>query len=93
MAKNRFEIHNSFTVTSMRMRTLTIFLSVLITTLFTTIPANAQSDRTFTYLALGDSYTIGETVDAKRRWPVQLANFLNIKGKKVSQPLIIAKTG
>ncbi len=66
---------------------------MVITTLFTAIPANAQSDRTFSYLALGDSYTIGETVDAKRRWPVQLANFLNIKGKNVSQPLVIAKTG
>ena len=28
------------------------------------------------YLALGDSYTIGERVDAAERWPVQLVSLL-----------------
>ena len=32
--------------------------------------------RTFSYLALGNSYTIGEGVPAEQRWPVQLAKLL-----------------
>lgn len=40
------------------------------------------------YLALGDSYTIGESVDVSERFPVQLARTLNI-----GEPQIIAKTG
>jgi len=45
------------------------------------------------YLALGDSYTIGESVDTHQRWPVQLAAQLKQKGIKISDPRIIAKTG
>ncbi|NJO92714.1 MAG: SGNH/GDSL hydrolase family protein, partial [Chloroflexia bacterium] len=33
-----------------------------------------------TYLALGDSYTIGESVDENDRWPVQLTNEINKRG-------------
>jgi lysophospholipase L1-like esterase len=40
------------------------------------------------YLALGDSYTIGESVAPADRFPVQLARELH-----VGQPQIIAKTG
>jgi lysophospholipase L1-like esterase len=45
------------------------------------------------YLALGDSYTIGESVDISSRWPVQLARLLSEDGTIVTDPLIIAKTG
>lgn len=45
------------------------------------------------YLALGDSYTIGERVDAKLRWPVQLADLLRGQRMDVGQPTIIARTG
>jgi lysophospholipase L1-like esterase len=41
-----------------------------------------------TFLALGDSYTIGESVAADERFPHQLA-----KALKVQEPQIIAKTG
>lgn len=40
------------------------------------------------YLALGDSYTIGESVAEKDRWPNQLADQL-----KIPRPKIIATTG
>lgn len=40
------------------------------------------------YLALGDSYTIGESVSASERFPVQLAREL-----RLGDPEIIAKTG
>lgn len=45
------------------------------------------------FLALGDSYTIGESVDEKERWPVQLAATLRERGQAVGVPQIIAVTG
>ena len=47
----------------------------------------------YTFLALGDSYTIGEGVDASERWPVQLAERLRENGVDVADPDIIAQTG
>jgi len=44
------------------------------------------------YLALGDSYTIGESVDEAERWPNQLADFLGAGGVP-TEVTIIAKTG
>jgi lysophospholipase L1-like esterase len=45
------------------------------------------------YLALGDSYTIGEGAAASARWPVQLARGLRERGVHIAPPEIIAKTG
>jgi lysophospholipase L1-like esterase len=45
------------------------------------------------YLALGDSYTIGETIAAGGRWPVQLAALLRQGGVAVGEPEIVARTG
>ncbi len=45
------------------------------------------------YLALGDSYTIGEAVAPSGRWPVQLATALQEVGIVVAEPQIIATTG
>lgn len=47
----------------------------------------------YSYLALGDSYTIGESVEPSERWPVQLKERLNERGIAVVAPKIIAKTG
>lgn len=46
-----------------------------------------------TYLALGDSYTVGEGVAAAERWPVQLVARLAQGQVYVKSPQIIAKTG
>src|ERR1041385_7484555 len=45
------------------------------------------------FLALGDSYTIGESVAVADRWPNQLALQLRKDGIDVADPEIIAKTG
>ena len=45
------------------------------------------------YLALGDSYTIGEGVPEFGRWPVQLARSLRNDGIPMSEPRIVAQTG
>ena len=45
------------------------------------------------YLALGDSYTIGESVDVSERWPVQLVRRLQDASVSIAEPEIIARTG
>lgn len=45
------------------------------------------------FLALGDSYTIGEAVPESERWPVQLARLMRARGVAVAEPTIIARTG
>jgi lysophospholipase L1-like esterase len=45
------------------------------------------------FLALGDSYTIGESVAEAERWPVQLAALLNEQGVNIDAPIIRARTG
>ena len=45
------------------------------------------------YLALGDSYTIGEGAAEADRWPVQLASQARAKGLNLASPDIIARTG
>jgi lysophospholipase L1-like esterase len=45
------------------------------------------------YLALGDSYTIGEGVEEAGRWPMQLARALREEGIALGDPRIIATTG
>lgn len=46
-----------------------------------------------TYLALGDSYTIGEAVKTQLAFPYQLVDKLNAMGQNYSKPQIIATTG
>jgi lysophospholipase L1-like esterase len=55
------------------------------------MPADA-SDR-LRYLALGDSYTIGEGVPAGSTWPVQLARRLRAQRIPLDDPRVIAQTG
>ncbi|MBS1556752.1 MAG: SGNH/GDSL hydrolase family protein [Bacteroidetes bacterium] len=64
-----------------------LFISLLMT-LSTSM--NAQEKK---YLALGDSYTIGESVSEAERWPNQLRDSLNKKGYAIGKPTIIATTG
>jgi lysophospholipase L1-like esterase len=45
------------------------------------------------YLALGDSYTIGEDVPAQARWPMQLVEKLRKQAVAIDDPQIIAVTG
>lgn len=45
------------------------------------------------YLALGDSYTIGESVPTMENFPYQLADSISKRGKAYESPVIIARTG
>jgi lysophospholipase L1-like esterase len=54
---------------------------------------NSLQEPRFSYLALGDSYTIGESVPSSGRWSHQLAELLRASNTAVSDPDIIARTG
>ena len=54
---------------------------------------NTSEEKKHTFLALGDSYTIGEAVPENECWPMQLVEMLNDAGKPFSKPQIIATTG
>lgn len=76
-----------------RMSLRLVFLMALIITFSSCSPKLKPSDEKITYLALGDSYTIGEKVKIGERWPVQLVKELEKNGHEILPPTIIAKTG
>jgi len=50
-------------------------------------------DKALTFLALGDSYTIGESVPIYENFPYQTVQLLRKNGISVHAPEIVAKTG
>ncbi|HVC17832.1 MAG TPA: SGNH/GDSL hydrolase family protein [Rhodanobacter sp.] len=56
-------------------------------------PSTPTASPTPHYLALGDSYTIGEAVAAHERWPAQLVRRLRRAGSALAEPHIVAATG
>jgi len=71
-----------------RMKNYYILLFLIISTMKMAAQSNSLS-----YLALGDSYTIGESVNEHERWPNQLVEALVKNCIEVSKPRIIATTG
>lgn len=65
---------------------------IVLIILFLATSSCAQQEQ-LNYLALGDSYTIGESVPEDLRWPVQLVDQLQKGEFKIAAPTIIAKTG
>jgi lysophospholipase L1-like esterase len=61
-----------------------LLVAIVLLTACTAVPTPTN----VRYLALGDSYTIGESVAVDERFPMQLARELSI-----AEPRIIAKTG
>ena len=54
---------------------------------------NLQEKNDFNYLALGDSYTVGESVPVEQSFPMQLSNRLESELNKGVETKIIARTG
>lgn len=54
---------------------------------------NNQRESPYSFIALGDSYTIGEGVDEDERWPNQFVDVAYENGVDFDQPMIIAETG
>ena len=58
------------------------------------LPPPGPVDTTISYLALGDSYTIGTSVEPEQRWPYQLAARLGERDRIAVDPLeIVARNG
>jgi lysophospholipase L1-like esterase len=74
------------------MRSLLLVLSLVLTAGCTMIQTPRAPEPT-TFLALGDSYTIGEAVEESGRWTVQLAGLLQAEGIALQSPRTIARTG
>ena len=74
-------------------------LNSIVLLLFLTISCNSSkmptntSQKTFSYLALGDSYTIGESVLSEKNFPQQVVALLRKVKVNIDDPAIIAKTG
>ena len=64
-----------------------------ITTPADTTKTKPMTNDSLTYLALGDSYTVGEAEPQAQSYPYQLVDSLNSKGYKVLRPEVIATTG
>lgn len=52
-----------------------------------------KTDTAKTFLALGDSYTIGQSVNENERFPAQTIALLQQQGVKMANPVYIATTG
>jgi len=70
-----------------------IIKSALIVFIVFSISMKSMSQDKYSYLALGDSYTIGELVEEEERWPVVLSKKLNDRGIEIEVEKIIATTG
>ncbi len=66
---------------------------VLAAMLATGVADDTRAAATASYLALGDSYTIGENVEPAGRWPMQLAAALRADGIVIDDPRLVATTG
>ena len=54
---------------------------------------NTPRESPYNFIALGDSYTIGEGVNEDERWPNQFVDVAYENGVDFDQPMIIAETG
>jgi lysophospholipase L1-like esterase len=55
--------------------------------------SSPEQNQLKTFLALGDSYTIGESVEVNKRWPNQLVSQANATKTVFEEAKIIARTG
>lgn len=77
----------------MNARFAIIILILIFLPIFAMMGQNIRVENHVSMLALGDSYTIGESVLKEERWPHQFAEALREQGLEVDEPDYIATTG
>ncbi len=70
-----------------------VFLILISLSYFHNTYSQKMSEKTYSYLALGDSYTIGESVPGNQNFPSQAIELLRKNGFSFSDAMIVAKTG
>lgn len=77
----------------MKKRILLLSISLSQVLISVLIAQSVRIDQPVRFLALGDSYTIGQSVAAQDRWPQQLYDSLGARGYQLDSLQIIAQTG
>ncbi len=70
-----------------------LFIMILSIINISSVAQEVRIDQEVRMLALGDSYTIGQSVDISGRWPHQLMDELRTLGVSGTYPEYIATTG
>ena len=68
-------------------------VAILFLLIFIVAMKRPLQKKAYTYLALGDSYTIGEKVPPEENFPNQAISILRKKGFEFAAPRIVARTG
>ncbi len=68
-------------------------VEIVVDTVATSPDTTPEPPEPLHYLALGDSYTIGQSVGYEERYPVQLVRRLQRDSIRIPDPTIIARTG
>jgi lysophospholipase L1-like esterase len=68
-------------------------IGMIVLLIFIAAMKHPQQKKAYTYLALGDSYTIGEKVKAAENFPNQTVALLREQELDFKPPMIVAKTG
>ncbi|MEP7377488.1 MAG: SGNH/GDSL hydrolase family protein [Chitinophagaceae bacterium] len=72
---------------------LVAVVAMLLLPIFIVAMKHPQQKKAYSYLALGDSYTIGEKVTQEENFPNQAVGLLRENGLDFAAPKIVAKTG
>lgn len=72
---------------------LVAVIAMLLLPIFIVAMKHPQQKKAYSYLALGDSYTIGEKVTQEENFPNQAVGMLRESGLDFASPKIVAKTG
>ena len=70
-----------------------LFVTIFFLLLTNGFSQNIKLKEPIHFLALGDSYTIGQSVSANENWPNQFSAALTLKGINIQETKIIAQTG
>lgn len=75
------------------MKRLILLVVLLAISVFNSFETMSQDKSSLSFIALGDSYTVGEAVEQENSWPYLLAMDLDAKGIKLNVEKVIATTG